>query len=95
MKTAQERANNEINKSVHEAFSAELQALLAKYKAEITIRETSNGYESYAEGLTIEFEGEYAEGEMIRPYSSMEMGGMLSGNCGFESTTVREHYVSI
>ena len=34
--TSQERANNEINKPVHEAFAEELKALLAKYKAAIS-----------------------------------------------------------
>ena len=75
--TRQERANNEINKPVHEAFVEELKALLTKYRAEITIRENN---ETYCEGMNVEFDGEYTkEGETIRPYSTMELGRMLTG----------------
>ena len=59
--TNQERVNNETNKPVHEAFAEELKALLAKYKAEITVRENTTGYETYCEGMNVEFDGEYTK----------------------------------
>jgi hypothetical protein len=46
-------------------FVAEFEALLKKYAVEISVEETTHGYERYASGIRIEFDGEYMGEEYV------------------------------
>ena len=48
-----------------EEFAIEFAALLAKYKVEISIEECTHGYERYATGIVVEFDGEVINEEYI------------------------------
>ena len=54
-------------------FKAEFEAMIKKYQVEITVREKHSGYETYVEGIDIEFDGIYDEGT-IRPYFTIQYG---------------------
>ena len=56
-----------------EEFAAEFAALLAKYKAEVRIEETTHGYDRYATGINIEFDGEMI-GEEYVMYPDLKYG---------------------
>jgi hypothetical protein len=63
-----------IAAQVAQEFKAEFAAMMAKYKAEITVRECTSGYNTYAEGIDVDFDGIYAEGETVRPYFTVQFG---------------------
>lgn len=54
-------------------FAAELEALLKKYKAEISVEETTHGYERYASGIIVEFDGE-VQNESYVQYEDLHYG---------------------
>jgi len=64
---------HEVAKQVAAEFKAEFEAMIKKYQVEITVRENRSGYETYVEGIDIEFDGIYDEGT-IRPYFTIQYG---------------------
>lgn len=46
-------------------FVAEFEALLKKYSVDISVEETTRGYESYASGIRIEFDGEIMDDKYV------------------------------
>lgn len=60
-------------------FMTELNALLLKYKAEITVDENISGYYSDPR-LLLDIEGIYADGDCIQEYiSCLDIGYRLDG----------------
>jgi ABC-type glutathione transport system ATPase component len=53
-------------------FQEEFAAMCEKYKVEFSVRECNKGYQSYAEGIDVDFDGIYKDGETIRPYFTIE-----------------------
>lgn len=54
------------------AFEIELKALLKKYKAEMSAREVTRNWETWADGIDVDFEGIYdADGETIRSFQRL------------------------
>ena len=63
-----------VAEQVTAEFKAEFAAMMAKYKAEICVRESTRGYYTSVDGIDVEFDGIYAEGETVRPYFTVEFG---------------------
>ena len=64
-----------------EAFKAELQALLRKYDAEMSAREVTRNWETWADGIDIDFKGIYtADGEVVRHYTTLELPRHIFGD---------------
>jgi hypothetical protein len=75
VKNTEENARQRaIAEQVAAEFRAEFAAMMAKYKAEISVRECTSGYQTYAEGFDVDFDGIYAEGETVRPYFTVQFG---------------------
>ena len=70
----------EAVKAKAENFRSELQALLAKYKCEMTIL-TGSGYGGeYVKGIEISFDAVYDESEIVDPYFDMNIGSCVDGS---------------
>jgi hypothetical protein len=63
-----------VAEQVAAEFRAEFAAMMAKYKAEISVRECTSGYQTYAEGIDVDFDGIYADGTTVRPYFTVKFG---------------------
>jgi len=63
-----------IAEQVAAEFKAEFAAMMSKYKAEISVRECTSGYQTYAEGFDVDFDGIYADGTTVRPYFTVQFG---------------------
>ena len=72
------KEENERQRAVAEQvaaeFKAEFAAMMAKYKVEITVRESTTGYFTSVDGIDVEFDGIYADGETVRPYFTVQFG---------------------
>lgn len=64
----------EVAEKVAAEFKAEFQAMIKKYKVEISVRERQSGYETCVDGIDVEFDGIYEDGETIRPYFTIQYG---------------------
>lgn len=62
-------------------FKAEFQALMKKYKCEMSVATSSCGYETCVDGVEFDFDGIYANGETVRPYFSINIGTYASSEC--------------
>ena len=69
-----DKAQQAVAQEVAEQFEAEFRAMCEKYKVEFSVRETTSGYETYAEGIDVDFDGIYEDGEVIRPYFTVSFG---------------------
>lgn len=69
--TARQRA---VAEQVAIEFQEEFAAMCEKYKVEFSVRENTSGYESYVEGIDVDFDGIYKDGETVRPYFTIEFG---------------------
>jgi hypothetical protein len=58
-------------------FQEEFEAMCAKYKVEFSVREYTSGYQSYAEGIDVDFDGIYEDGETVRPYFTVQFGSTI------------------
>jgi hypothetical protein len=58
-------------------FKAEFEAMIKKYKVEITVRESQSGYETCVEGIDVEFDGIYGDVAEVRPYFTIEFGSTI------------------
>ncbi len=59
-------------------FKEEFLALLRKYKVEMSVRENSMGWDSYAEGVDFDLEGEIIDEEYVI-YPTIEFGRWEDG----------------
>ena len=77
-----EKEQREVNEAkareVAEAFQAEIAAVFAKYKCEVSVREGHGSYETWVEGIDVDFDGIYEDGETVRPYFTIEFGSNMS-----------------
>lgn len=67
----------EVAKQVAAEFKAEFEAMIKKYQIEITVRENRASYESYVEGIDVDFDGIYKDGETVRPYFTIQFGATI------------------
>ena len=58
-------------------FQEEFEAMCEKYKVEFSVRECTSGYQSYAEGIDVDFDGIYADGETVRPYFTIQFSSTI------------------
>lgn len=64
----------EVAERVAIEFQEEFAAMCEKYKVEFSVRESRGSYESYAEGIDVDFDGIYKDGETVRPYFTIQFG---------------------
>ena len=67
-----------IAEQVAAEFKAEFEAMCKRYKCEVSIRESTNGYYTHAEGIDVDFDGIYADGETVRPYFTVRFGSDMT-----------------
>jgi hypothetical protein len=58
-------------------FQEEFAAMCEKYKVEFSVRENTSGYASYVEGIDVDFDGIYKDGETVRPYFTIQFGSSI------------------
>lgn len=57
--------------TIHQEFEKELKALLMKYRAEMTVAETTVGHMTSVEGIEVFFDGIYdKDGNVVQEFSS-------------------------
>lgn len=61
-------------------FKAEFQAMMKKYKCEMSVATSSHGYETSVDGVEFEFDGIYEDGMTVRPYFSVNVGTYATGD---------------
>ena len=75
------KEENERQKAIAERVAIEFQeefaAMCAKYKVEFSVRETTSGYSTYAEGIDVDFDGIYEDGTTVRPYFTVQFGSTI------------------
>lgn len=59
-------------------FEVELQALLKKYKAEVCVNENTKGYNTWVEGIDVDFDGIYENGVTVRPYFTIHFNSDMT-----------------
>jgi hypothetical protein len=67
-----------IAEQVAAEFQAEFEAMCARYKCEVSIREKTSGYSTYAEGIDVDFDGIYEDGTTVRPYFTISFGSDMT-----------------
>ncbi len=67
----------EVAERVAIEFQEEFAAMCEKYKVEFSVREYTSGYQSYAEGIDVDFDGIYKDGETVRPYFTIQFGSSI------------------
>ena len=76
------REENERQKAIAEQvaaeFAAEFKAMCERYKCEVSIREKTSGYNTYAEGIDVDFDGIYEDGTTVRPYFTICFGSDMT-----------------
>lgn len=77
--------SNEENKRQHAIaeqtaaeFEVELQALLKKYRAEVSVSESTKGYNTWVEGIDVDFDGIYENGVTVRPYFTINFNSDMT-----------------
>ena len=59
-------------------FEVELQALLKKYRAEVSVSESTKGYNTWVEGIDVDFDGIYEDGVTVRPYFTINFNSDMT-----------------
>jgi hypothetical protein len=78
--TSEEENNRQraIAEQTAAEFEVELQALLKKYKAEVSVNENTSGYAPYIEGIDVDFDGIYENGVTVRPYFTIHFNSDMT-----------------
>jgi hypothetical protein len=64
----------EVAEKTATEFKAEFAAMCEKYKVEFSVRERQSGYATCVDGIDVDFDGIYKDGETVRPYFTIEFG---------------------
>jgi hypothetical protein len=67
-----------IAEQVAAEFQAEFEAMCKRYQCEVSIREKTSGYSTYAEGIDVDFDGIYEDGTTVRPYFTICFGSDMT-----------------
>ena len=79
VKNTEENARQKaVADQVAAEFTAEFEAMCKRYKCEVSIREKTSGYNTYAEGIDVDFDGIYEDGETVRPYFTISFGSNMT-----------------
>jgi len=61
-------------------FMTELADLLEKHSVEFNGREKTCYYSTYMDGIDVDQDAIYDDGDVVRPYASLEMGSYISAD---------------
>ena len=67
-----------IAEQVAAEFKAEFEAMCARFKCEVSVREKTSGYSTYVEGIDVDFDGIYEDGTTVRPYFTICFGSDMT-----------------
>ena len=73
--TARQR---DVAEQVAAEFKAEFEAMIKKYKVEISVREGHGSYQNWVEGIDVDFDGIYEDGDTKRPYFTVQFGSNIA-----------------
>jgi hypothetical protein len=75
--TEENARHKAIAEQVAQEFKEEFEAMCARYKCEVSVREKTSGYSTYVEGIDVDFDGIYEDGETVRPYFTVQFGSTI------------------
>ena len=67
-----------IAEQVAAEFQADFEAMIKRYKCEVSVREGHGSYQSWVEGIDVDFDGIYEDGETVRPYFTVCFGSDMT-----------------